>query len=101
MPEKLYVVVRADLSAGQQAVQACHAVREFTQEFPDERADTVVLLQVDDESSLSSMLHRAVDHGARYRAFREPDIGDALTAIAIAPEGRRLCRRLPLALSNS
>lgn len=30
---KLYVVVRADLSAGQQAVQSCHAALEYCFQF--------------------------------------------------------------------
>lgn len=30
---KLYVIVRQDLSPGQQAVQSCHAALEFAFEF--------------------------------------------------------------------
>lgn len=31
---KLYLVVRANLSAGQQAVQACHALQQFNTDHP-------------------------------------------------------------------
>jgi len=31
---KLYLVTRADLSPGQQAVQAAHALREWVEGFP-------------------------------------------------------------------
>lgn len=34
MIAKLYLVTRADLSAGQQAVQAAHALREWVEGFP-------------------------------------------------------------------
>lgn len=98
MDRKLYVVVRSDLSHGQQAVQACHAIRAFTQEHPEDRSDTIVLLAVPDEDSLCSVFRDAERLGADVEIFREPDIGDQATAVAISCEGRRSCRSLPLAL---
>lgn len=37
--------------------------------------------------------------GVEVAVFREPDLGDALTALAIGPAGKRLTRGLALALS--
>jgi hypothetical protein len=52
---KLHLVTRRDLSPGQQAVQAAHALREFIQHHPEvdrdwyERSNTLALLAVEDE----------------------------------------------------
>jgi peptidyl-tRNA hydrolase len=99
MAKKLYIVVRSDLSIVQQAVQACHATRDFTISFPEEGADTLVLVNVPNEPELEHVRLRLRRAGIRHSAFREPDLGDALTAVAIAPEGRGVCRKLSLALS--
>jgi len=105
---KLTVITRADLHPGQQAVQAMHAHRAFVAEHPEveldwfEKSNTLALLSVPDEEALSHFLRRASDRGIRTAIFREPDIGDRLTAIALEPgaEVRRLCRGLPLALKD-
>lgn len=104
MSAKLTVVVRADLSAGQQAVQAMHALREWVELFPDEdrrwyeESNTLALLAVDDESALEALRSQAESSGYRVACFREPDLFNAVTAVVIEPEGSRLTRRLPLAL---
>lgn len=104
--QRLYLVTRADLPAGDQAVQAAHALTEFTFEHPEaaeswhRASNTLAFLVAPDEAALQTLLDRAFDRGLRASAFREPDLGDALTAVAIEPEGSRLVRSLPLALAG-
>lgn len=105
---KLYIVVRADLSAGAQAVQAAHAMREFAAEHPEiekewhEKSNTVVMLSVQYESWLKNLLHTVKYHGVAVTGFREPDLSNTLTAICVGPDGYRIqeLRTLPLALKE-
>lgn len=105
MAAKLYLVTRADLPPGQQAVQACHAMREFVREHPEvdrawyDNSNHLALLAVANEEALNLLLRRAQRRGVRFSLFREPDRDNELTALALEPEARRLCRDLPLALS--
>lgn len=54
--EKLYVVVRADLSPGLQIAQACHACRAFQAEYRDleeswyTTSNTIAVLSVPSET---------------------------------------------------
>lgn len=106
MIPKLTLVVRNDLRAGQQAVQSVHAFTEFAHQHPDiERewyasSNTLALLSVPDESTLRRVLEEAEGRGIRRSHFREPDLGDQVTALCLepSPEVRRLCRGFPLAL---
>lgn len=105
---KLRLITRSDLPLGQQAVQAAHALREWSAQHPEEdqhwykTSNTLAMLVVRDEDSLDDLLERTVQYGLPVAAFYEPDRGDELTAIALGPgEGaRRLCRGLPLAMSG-
>lgn len=98
--DKLYLIVRADLSAAQQAVQAAHALQAFN--LQHERAartwaagsNTLALLAVENEAQLAELAARAETFGVRCSLFREPDLDDSLTAIAISPDGKRLTRGL-------
>ena len=104
--DRLYLVTRADLSPGQQAVQAAHALRAFVATHPEADAhwfrtsNTLVLLAVADEQALGELAARAGDRGIPCAPFREPDQANELTAIALGHEARRLCARLPLALTS-
>lgn len=105
MGDKLYLVTRSDLPAGQQAVQAAHALREFVAAFPEldklwyERSNYLALLAAPDEWSLHRIVQKARRRGVPVVCFREPDLEDAVTAVALAPAGKNLVRSLPLALA--
>ena len=57
-----------------------------------------MLLAVADEPALAELYVDAKARGLRAIRFHEPDLGDALTAIALEPAARKLLTRLPLAL---
>ena len=102
-PGRLYVVVRADLPPGAQAVKAAHAMREFAADHPEVEAEwhrtsnTVAMLSVADEEALTDLLNSLSD-ALYFTPFREPDLGGSLTAICVEPKGGRKLRHLPLAL---
>ena len=103
-PARLYLVVRADLPPGQQAVQAAHAMREFAAHHPEterawyESSNTLALLTVEDEAALRALLMQAFPKGLKVSPFHEPDRGGEMTAVAFEPGAKKLMRRLPLAL---
>lgn len=99
MVNKLYVLVRGDLSKSQQAVQACHAVAEFMLSSKLELwcNETIVLLKVKDMTDLLIWRERIRAKRQLFCEFREPDIGNEATAIAAhGDELPELLARLPL-----
>lgn len=106
--DKLYVITRSDLDPGYQAVQSMHALRQFTAEHPEvdqewfERSNYLGLLSVKSEVELKNLMELAEQRDIKFSIFREPDIEDQITAIALAPgpKTKKLCSRLPLALAN-
>jgi peptidyl-tRNA hydrolase len=107
--EKLHVVTRADLPPGAQGVQSMHAAIQFHHEHPDvgqrwfRESNHLAWLQVSDEIELEKLIDKAERLGVKYSVFREPDLGDRLTAIAFEPGrmGRKVCSGLELANPNS
>ena len=103
--DKLYLVTRANLSAGYQTSQTVHAATTFMLEHPDlastwhAKSDSVVVLAAPDERALIAFADKARARGIAVTTFREPDLGDELTAIALAPgeQTRKLCSNFPLA----
>jgi hypothetical protein len=97
--KRLYVVVRADLPAGLQLAQACHATREFGLQHPGEDVgDNLVVLQTSTEDELKALVE-AAGSVCKAVAFHEPDLGDQLTAAAFGLGAKRMLARLPLAAS--
>jgi hypothetical protein len=81
---KLYVIVRKDLSVSQRAVQAGHVVAQFCLYGPFSRwkNGTLIYLGIKDLRSLKELILQLKDNNINYTEFREPDIGNEITAIA-------------------
>ncbi len=107
MIAKLFLVTRADLAHGPQAIQSAHALREFSEHHPEidrewyRTSNTLILKAVADEKALRRLADRARARGIRFSAFHEPDMGNAMTALAIEPSGKSLVQGLPLALAGA
>lgn len=88
---KLVIITRADLSDGYKAVQSTHAAINFVYEHPSRaspwfnNSNYIVQLEVKDEKSLKDVINSCEKYQLVYTTFREPDIGNQITAIAIEP----------------
>lgn len=99
------MVTHSGLTAGYQVAQTAHAVANFarfdTDAFTHWHAQSqyLVALQAPCADTLEGLLSRALAAELTVHPFREPDIGDQLTAIAFSPDPRnkRFLSRLPLA----
>ena len=103
------MITRQDLDNGYQAVQSIHAAIQFKFEHPEisrdwfENSNYLGLLSVANEQELVSLIEQAIQKGLKVSVFREPDINDQITAIAIEPgnKSKKLCNRLKLALHET
>jgi len=88
--------------------QTGHAIAEFAHELPQffkswkDKSNYLISLATQDEQSLQKLYDKLRERGAPIIAFREPDIGDELTAICFygLPHYRRIVSNLPLALKS-
>lgn len=104
----MYVITRQDISAGYQGVQAIHAAMQFAFEHPDinrewfEKSNYVGFLSAANEYELNFLIEKAKENEIAFSVFREPDIGDQITAIALSPgiKSKKLCSKLELALKE-
>jgi len=96
--KKLYVIVRKDLSTSQQAVQAGHAVAAFLlrgQFFRRWENGTLIYLGVKGLTQLENLKIKLDRTDIPFVEFREPDIGNQVTAIA-TNEHSKIFERLNL-----
>jgi len=95
-----YVLVRADLSFEQQAVQATHAGMRAVAEHGNLSEDTrLALLSVKDQDHLLECAGSLVDAGIPFSLFEEPDYSMGASALATAPGPAlplRWLKKLPL-----
>ncbi len=88
MSHRLYVLVRKDLPESYRAVQAGHAVAEWLLRDQTWRNETLVYLGVDNERDLFDWKDKLNYKNIKYAEFKEPDIGNQLTAIAALADGK-------------
>ena len=105
--DKLYVIGREDLGGGYMSVQAMHAAIQFQHDHLEyaklwyENSNYLGFLSVSDESMLLELIEKAKSQDIHISVFREPDIDNQITAIALAPgiKSKKLVKDLKLALS--
>jgi peptidyl-tRNA hydrolase len=102
-------VGRADLPLVYQAVQNGHAAIDFQHEHSEvakqwnQNSNYLIYLTAKDEYHLEQLLRKANSRDLKTTSFREPDINNQLTAIAIEPSQntKRLVSGLPLMKENN
>ena len=106
--DKLYIVARKDMLPGGTLAQSCHASFQFALDYPEitsqwmQQSNYICILEALDEAALHALIAEATKQEIKFSIFREPDMGDQITAITFAPgiESKKLCAKLKLALSN-
>ena len=89
-------------------MQAGHAAIDFQHRFPEiskkwwTDSNYLVYLAVKNEQTLELLLQKADSKAIIHTAFREPDLNNSLTAIALEPcdSTRKLVSNLPLAFKR-
>ena len=102
------MITRKDISNGYQAVQGMHSAIKFNFEHPEiarhwfEKSNYLALLAVADEQELVKLAEQAKEKNISFSIFREPDIDNQITAIALAPgnKTKKLCSKFKLALGD-
>lgn len=103
--KKLYLVTHAELSVSYQLAQIAHVIAEWSIHKPLEAQEwhttnnTLVILEARTYEEILFYKEKAEKRFIETFEFREPDIGNLITAIAFSPhhENRKLFANLPLA----
>ena len=99
---RLYIIGRADLPAGLRSAQAGHAAFSFALEHPKAMRkwgnEYLILVEAPDKLRLHWFASKAKRLGIPVAEWREPDLNNELTAIALGPTPltQQLCSGLPL-----
>lgn len=102
--KKLRVITRRDIPLEYQGVQGAHAAIQFQHEHPELAVDWftnsnyLIFLSVKNEDELKQFIKKAESNNIITSIFREPDINNEITAIALEPcdLSRRITGGLPL-----
>ena len=88
--ERLYCIIRKDLTHGQKTAQACHAATQYLLDHPDTSWDNgyIICLEIDNEIKLQELKSKLEVLGKKHSYFIEPDMNDSLTSISALDCGR-------------
>ena len=97
--DKLTTIVRKDLSTGYKIVQTAHAVADFAKEHSEQfnswklGSNYLCCLEAS-EFKIWRIVDTLKDKGVKFTIFREPDIGNEMTAIAVESLPKDLHKQL-------
>ena len=91
--KRLYVLINKDLSPVYGCVQGGHAVAQWLLDHPGQTWNNSYLIYL--KCNLFSMRRRLIKLQRDFSEFREPDLNNEITAIAIEDNGK-LFRNLKL-----
>ena len=102
--DKIYLVTHGKLSAGYQVAQVAHVMADYIMNRPNAAkywhhiSNSLIALEAKDAEALSELQEKAKTRGIDVQEFREPDLGDEITALAFSPspETRKFLSNLPL-----
>lgn len=105
----MVLVTRRDLTPGYQVVQPAHALAEFAIKYPKTfktwqvNQKNLVVLSTSNELALTDLYFKAQEMKVKCVLFKEPDIGNEATAIALEPceATYKLTSSIPLALKEN
>lgn len=88
--EYVYIIVREDLSKPQQIVQSSHAAIEAARFYLTENSKHpfVIVCGIPSEEYFQEIFQYLECKSIKFQIFREPDIGNKITAIATQPLDR-------------
>lgn len=89
-------------------MQSAHAAIDFCFEHPDraspwhKESNYLVMLAVNNEQQLKLLIEKCEQRFIAHTVFREPDIGNQITAVALepSPSTQRLVSNIPLLLKT-
>lgn len=89
-----------------QLAQACHVTFQFAREYPQltiswmDISNYIAILQVENEAKLHELIEKASSRAVVLSIFKEPDMNNEITAIALEPgeKSKKLCSNFKLAL---
>lgn len=97
--KRLYVLTRNDLGLVYQSVQGAHAVAQFVLDYPDHewKNGYLIFLGVEDHHELQTWWGelnlqnemKSKEKQSPISIFKEPDLNNELTAVAIYTNGRK------------
>ncbi len=96
------------MSPGYQLAQSTHAAIQFAQEHSEihqewfKQSNYLCMLAANNEAELIQLIDKAIAQNIKFSIFREPDIDDQITAIALEPsiKSKKICSNLRLALKE-